>query len=85
MKCNSVLMLIFRVILQFQLRFFGVIFLTLFIALVLDASLEKYVMNQQPEELIALKGVRETLQMAKRIFIYLTNLRKDHPGTVGYK
>lgn len=83
MKPNDLLMHHFRVILQFQLRFYGVFFLTLFIALVLDASLEKYIMKQT-EKPVPLKGIRESLQMARRIIIYLTTLRKEHPGTVSY-
>lgn len=71
----------FRVIWQFQLRFYGIIFITLFIALVLDASLGEYLMKQSDNP-IPLKGVRETINIFKRLFNYLIFLRKNHPGTV---
>lgn len=71
----------FRVIVQFQLRFYTVLFLSLLIALIIDASFENYIMKQTETD-APLKGIRNTIQHGKQIFIYLVNLRKEHPGTV---
>lgn len=70
----------FRVILQFELRLYGIIFLTLLIFFVLDASLENFI--KRTDRPIPLKSIRETLRVASAAFNYLTTLRKEHPGTV---
>lgn len=71
----------FRVILQFELRLYGVFFLSLLIFFLLDASLENVITRS--DKPVPLKNIREGVRVVNGIFHYLTTLRKEHPGTVG--
>lgn len=73
-----------RFVVHFELRLYGVLFLSFLVLFVLDASFDG-VVTQVDKSVVPLRSIREAIKLFTGFLHYLTNLRREHPGTVSFE
>ncbi|GLV32440.1 hypothetical protein CBL_00851 [Carabus blaptoides fortunei] len=71
---------LFWFVVHFELRLYGVLFLSFLVLFVLDASFDG-VVTQVDKSVVPLRSIRETIKLFTGFLHYLSNLRREHPGT----
>lgn len=70
---------VFWTIVYFELKLFGILFISIFALFVFDAGFDN-VTTTQTDNIIPLRNIRETIKFLTAFLQYLTTLRRENPG-----